>query len=79
MIISFLLICFFIFFIASTAVRLILSLVFRRTKRREKEEDIVNQKKVGEVYVSSPTSVGQNKVVEKDMGEYVDYETVKED
>lgn len=78
MIISFLFICFLLFSLVSMAVRLVLSMFWRRTKKREESAD-VNHKKVGEVYVSSPKTVGQNKVVEKDMGEYVDFETVKEE
>lgn len=77
MIISFLFICFLLFSLVSLVVRLVLSLFLRRPKKGE--ESTVNHKKVGEVYVSSPSKVGQNKVVEKDMGEYVDFETVKEE
>ncbi len=33
----------------------------------------------GEVYISKVDENNSEKIVEKDMGEYVDYETIKED
>lgn len=87
MIITFLLICFSIFFLVSSLVRILLSVVIRRAQKREANRyqqgysagEHQTHKKEGEVYVSSPAPESQDKVVEKDMGEYVDFETVKED
>ena len=67
--------------------RIFLSVVFRREQKREANRyqqgysagEHQTHKKEGEVYVSSPAPESQDKVVEKDMGEYVDFETVKEE
>lgn len=80
MLLSFLLICFLIFMIASLGVRILLTVAFNRAKRRGANVHQQNHtKREGEVYVSTPSAAPQDKVVEKDMGEYVEFETVKED
>lgn len=87
MLLSFLLICFLIFMIASLGVRILLTVAFNRAKRRGANVHQQNytsarpddRKKEGEVYVSTSSVGAQDKVVEKDMGEYVEFETVKED
>lgn len=75
-----------IFMVASLFVKLMLTLVLGRARRREtqsyREYTSVSEQysdKEGEVYVSSVSSSEQEKLVEKDMGEYVDFETVKEE
>ena len=46
-------------------------------------DDHRNKQKVGDVYVSSKTADEENhrneKIVTEDMGEYVEFETIKED
>lgn len=82
----FLLSCFLIFMVASLFVKLMLTILLGRVRRREtqtyREYTSASEQysdKEGEVYVSSVSSSEQEKLVEKDMGEYVDFETVKEE
>lgn len=87
MLLSFLFICFLIFMIASLGVRILLTVAFNRARKRgnkmyqqsyaSAEPD--SGQGEGDVFVSAPSSTPQDKVVEKDMGEYVDFETIKED
>lgn len=67
-------------------IRVILSVFISKTRKKyanaaQQESYYDNghsMKKEGEVFVST-TKTERDKVVEKDMGEYVDFETVKED
>lgn len=82
----FLFILFFFFLTVSLIIRILFAVFVNRTKRRyanaTQQESYrgngYSGKKEGEVYVSS-TKTEKDKVVEKDMGEYIDFETVKED
>lgn len=72
--------------VASLFVKLMLTILLGRARRREtqtyREYTSSSEQysdKEGEVYVSSVSSSEQEKLVEKDMGEYVDFETVKEE
>lgn len=77
---------FLLFTIVPLILRLVLLVFVNKTKKRysntEQHDNYsgrgYSEKKEGEVFVSS-SSVEKDKVVEKDMGEYVDFETVKED
>ncbi len=80
---AFLFICFLIFMMASAVIRLLLAIMLRRVRKRAESQSYTSEyeqyetKKEGEVFVSAPME--KEKVVEKDMGEYVEFETVKED
>lgn len=56
-------------------VPLIISRVMNRNSGMNQRE----KRKEGEVYVSSEDANAPDKVVEKNMGEYVDFEQVKEE
>jgi hypothetical protein len=69
--------------VASVAIKLLLAIMFHRVRRRTESQSYTAEyehqhtKREGDVFVSAPMEKG--KVVEKDMGEYVEFETVKED
>jgi hypothetical protein len=75
--------------IVSSVLRLIVSFLFgRKVKRAARSYEQTyyegsgrkGSQRQGDVYVSSDTTSGnEKKIVESDMGEYVDFEQVKEE
>lgn len=77
---SFFMIIAFIILISWVVVRLIILRFVKRAKNTDyPQAGNDSRRKDGEVYVSRDETDDDKKVVEKDMGEYVDYETIKED
>lgn len=76
--------CFILFMLVTLVLRLVLNIVFGRTRKKYSDAGSYQRgyhhegKADGDVYVSSQNEQ-KEKVVGDDMGEYVDFEMVKEE
>lgn len=77
---TFLMIIAFTVLVCWLIVRIIILRFLSKSRNRQYPQQTQdNHRNEGDVYVSKDETSDDNKVVEKDMGEYVDYETVKDD
>ncbi len=74
----FILILFIVFFVIRLVTRFILKRYIKNMQERYKDkQQQYNQKTEGDVTIKSSSK--QNKKIDDDMGDYVDYEEVKDD